>query len=365
MESWLLQEGMHYLNHGAYGACPRSVFAVYQDFQRQMELQPVEFMTRRLEGLLREAREPLAAVLGTQADRLAFVPNATSGTNLVAWSLQLGPEDEVVVNDHEYGAVRSCWDYLAQRFGFRVRTATLPWPVESPQAVVEAIWREVTPRTRLICVSHITSPSALLFPIEEICRRARAEGILTLVDGAHAPGQIPLSLDALGVDFYTGNLHKWMCAPKGAAFLYATRAELLRPLVVSWGLVVPSTVEPAWVSLIQSQGTRDLAAFLAVPAALEFAAGQVAERAACREIVRQADLGLPAPGYASDLQMAAVVLPDGTDWATLKRVLWDEDRIEIPVYEFLGRAMLRFSIQSYNSAADLVALGEALRRRLW
>jgi isopenicillin-N epimerase len=232
---FLLDSTVHFLNHGSFGACPRVVFDEYQRWQREVERQPVEFLGRRWPGLMAEARLALADYVGAAPDEVVYFPNPTTAVNMVARSLALGPGDEVLASDHEYGACDRTWRFLAQKHGFTYARQAIPLPVTTAADVVERFWAGVTGRTRVIFISHITSPTALTFPVEEICRRARAAGLLTLIDGAHAPGQLPLDLHALGADFYTGACHKWLCAPRGSAFLYARHEvqPLLEPLVVS------------------------------------------------------------------------------------------------------------------------------------
>src|SRR5262249_13744891 len=215
-ELFLLDPEPVLLNHGSCGACPRPVFDEYQRWQRELERQPVEFLARRYPELIEEAKARLATYLGARPDDLVFVPNATAGMNVVARSFELGPGDEVLVTNHEYGAVDYLWAHVCARSGATlVRRAVEPGP-----SLVEELWTAATPRTRVISVSHVSSATALRFPVEEVCRRARDGGILTAVDGAHAPGQIELDLASLGADVYAGNCHKWMCAPKGAGFLW-------------------------------------------------------------------------------------------------------------------------------------------------
>jgi isopenicillin-N epimerase len=244
---FLLRDDVVFLNHGSFGACPRAVFEEYQRWQLELERQPVEFLARRFRGLMREAREALAGYVGAGADELVFVPNATTAVNIVAHSLPLGAGDEVVVTDHEYGAVDRTWRFICAQRGATLVRAAIPVPVETAAEIVEHVWSAVTPRTRAICLSHITSPTALIFPVRDIVRRAREAGLISIVDGAHAPGQIPLDLRALGADFYASNCNKWLCAPKGSGFLYARRERQsqLRPLVVSWGAESAETVSPS------------------------------------------------------------------------------------------------------------------------
>ena len=284
-ELFLLRPDVVFLNHGSFGACPRPVFEAYQQWQLELERQPVEFLGRRFGGLLREAREALAAVVGARADDLVYVPNATTGLNAVARSLRLAPGDEVLTTNHEYGALDRTWRFVCARRGATYVNRPLPLPISSADEVIEQLWAGVTERTRVLFLSHITSPTALILPVQELVRRARAVGIITIVDGAHVPGQIPLNLEALGADFYAGNCHKWLNSPKGSAFLYARKEvqPLVEPLVVSWGwqpesstlLSLDSNGSSPFVLQHEWQGTRDIAAYLSVPAAIEFEAVQI------------------------------------------------------------------------------------------
>ncbi|MBX0329605.1 aminotransferase class V-fold PLP-dependent enzyme [Oscillochloris sp. ZM17-4] len=375
-DQFLLKSGMAFLNHGSFGACPRPVFDVYQSWQRELEAQPVEFLGRRITGLLAEARAALGAYVGARADDLAFVPNATYGVNIVARSLDLQPGDEVLATDHEYGAVDRTWRFICGQRGARYINQPVDLPLSDPAEVVERLWAGVTPRTRIIVVSHISSPTALIFPVAAICARARAEGILTLIDGAHAPGQIDLDMGEIGADFYTGNCHKWLCAPKGAGFLYAREESqpLLKPLVVSWGYEAIAPGPSLFVDHFGWTGTFDPAAYLSVPAAIAFQAehGWPQVRAACRSLLAQArarvaDLGgqeqICPDGPEWWAQLAAVPLPP-CDPAELKRRLWDEFQVEVPIVVWRDMPMVRISVQAYNSPADIDrlvgALGEIL-----
>ena len=288
--------------------------------------------------------------------------------NLVARSLALQPGDEILTTDHEYGAVDRTWQFVAGKTGATIVACPIPLPVTTPQDFVERLWAAVTPRTRVISISHITSPTALIFPVAEVCRRARDAGILTLVDGAHAPGQIALDMEAIGADFYTGNCHKWLCAPKGAAFLYARPEHHARldPLVISWGW----GADKSFVEQNSWQGTRDLAAFLAVPDAIAFQQAHAwdAVRARCHALLestrrRLAEATGLAPicpdGDTWFAQMAALPIP-ACDPAELNRRLWEEYRIEVPGIDWQGRQFVRVSVQGYNTPADLDAFLAAL-----
>jgi isopenicillin-N epimerase len=370
---FLLDPDVVFLNHGSFGACPRPVFEVYQQWQRRLEAQPVKFIGREVGGLLREARQQLGEYVGAAANDLVYVPNATFGINVVARSLGLGPGDEVLGSDHEYGANDRLWRFLSRKQGFDYVSQPIPLPIPDRETMVELIWQGVTPRTKLIFLSHITSFSALRLPVEEICERARAAGILTLIDGAHAPGQIPLDMEAIGADFYSGNCHKWLNAPKGAAFLYVRpeRQALLEPLVVSWGWESERPGESRFIDHQEWLGTNDPAAYLSVPAAIQFQAEHdwTAVREACHELVHQAICrieeitGLP-PLYAHESgyyhQMAIAALPPLADVSAFKNRLYDEYRVEIPCYAWQERPFIRVSVQGYNTQADIDALMNAL-----
>ncbi len=373
---FMLRPGVAYLNHGSFGACPRPVFERFQAWQRELEAQPVEFLGRRFAALMRSAREALGAFVGSDPDDLVFVPNATTGLNAVARSLPLAPGDEVLTTDHEYGALDRTWTFVCEGAGARYVRRPVALPVSTPGDVAEAVWSGVTPRTRVLFLSHITSTTALVFPVAELVRRAREAGLVTVVDGAHAPGQVPLDLRALGADFYGGNCHKWMNAPKGSAFLFARREAqpLLHPLVVSWGWRPERPGRSRFVDEHEWQGTRDIAAYLSVPAAIEFMAahdwGRMRERCHGRAVAARdrvdAVTGRPpiataAAGWLA--QMATMQLPP-CDHELLQRRLYDEFAVEVPTFSWNGGSYIRVSIQAYNDAADVDALVRALERLL-
>ena len=369
---FLLDPKVTFLNHGSFGATPRCVLENQQHWQREMERQPVDFFDRRIDPLLAQAKRGLADLLHAEPEELAWVTNVTWGVNVVAHSLGLAAGDEVLLSDHEYGAVYRTFLYLSRRLGFSLKVAHLPAPLARPQQVVESVAAHISPATRLIVVSHITSPSGLLMPVADIIGMARQKGILTLIDGAHAPGQIDLDLSALGADFYVGNLHKWLSAPKSSAFLYVSPPHQARisPLVVGWAYEPKAPLPPSmpeWVALTEMLGTRDLSAFLAIPAALEFHARHHGPqvRAACRQQIQSWLEGLsdwaPRAGFPCPLQMGALLLPQGLDGARLNRWLWEEHRVEVPCPQVGERFYLRASYHSYNRPADLERLTALLR----
>jgi isopenicillin-N epimerase len=367
---FLLDPDVVFFNHGSFGACPRPVFEEYQRLQLELERQPVDFLSRyrRYPELIDQAKSALAAYLGAAPRNLVFATNATEGLNTVARSLRLSPGDEVLAPVGEYGAVDMLWRHVCALAGAGYVTVAIRPGTDVGEAL-EQLWAGVTPTTRALVCSHVSCYTGVVFPVEELCRRARAHDVIAIVDGAHAPGQIPLELDALGADFYAGNCHKWMCAPKGAGFLWARpeRQDLLEPLVLSWDW----EEEAAFDARRRWLGTRDPAAWLAVPAAIRFQQDQDWERVRtrCHELGvatrgRLAELfGLEplTPTEDSFVQMLGAALPP-CDVGEVQRRLLDEHRIEVPLHELLGFPLVRVSIQAYNDEEDVDALVTALAR---
>ena len=383
-KQFLLDPGLVFLNHGSYGACPKEVFADYQHWQLELERNPVAFLGRRSAALLAQARARLAASLGAATADLAFVPNATTGVNTVAQSLRLQPGDEVLATDHEYGACDATWQRICALAGAVYRRVEIPLPFDAT-TFVDRMMAAVTPRTRVVFASHITSTTALIFPIAALCAAARSRGLTTLVDGAHAPGQVELDLDTLGADFYTGNCHKWLCAPKGAAFLHVQpeRQAELHAGVISWGYVAEAsacatlgghTGFDAYVGhtvlerRLQWQGTRDIAAYLAVPAALDFLARHSWPRHRARSRERALALmhrvgarnGLAPIGHDSDFGQMVPIPVRCCDPEALRAQLFDQHRIEVPVTQHAGQTFVRVSVQAYTQDAELNLLEAAL-----
>jgi isopenicillin-N epimerase len=352
-DMFLLDPEVAYLNHGSFGACPRPVFDVYQEWQRVLEREPIDLLERRLKDELARVRGTLGEYVGAPAGDLALLPNATSALNTVLRSLSLRPGDEILTTGHEYGAIELLLEFVAKRTGARVVQATGVDP--------DSIWAGASERTRVLLVSHITSRTALLLPVEELCQKAREAGVLSVIDGAHGPGQVPLDLERLSPDFYAGNCHKWLCAPKGAGFLYARpeKQELIDPLVVGWGWR-----EPEFALRHDWQSTRDPAAHLSVPAAIEFV-GEHGRSAACRELLQAGSHQLAAAGFepiapAQPLQMATFRLP-ACDPAKVELRLREEFRIEAPVRDWNGQVLTRLSVAAYTTPEDLDRLEAALR----
>ena len=365
---FLLDPEIAFLNHGSFGACPRPVFERYQAWQRELEREPIDFLDRRLPDLLDAARSALAAYVGCAAQDLAFVPNATTGVNLAARSLALGPGDEVLSTDLEYGACDLAWEWVCRPAGARYVRAPIPLPLTEPSEVVGALFAHANERTRVVYLSHVTSTTGLVLPVEEIVACARALGLATVVDGAHAPAQVSVDLASLGADFYAGNAHKWLSAPKGAGFLHVQPAHQDRvdAAIVSWGYAEGNSFSER----IEKQGTRDPAAWLAVPDAIDFQAEHDwdAVRDRSRSLTRRARRELcdrlgtePLAPESMLAQMAAVRLPRPAP--DLSERLFTGHRVEIPV----GGAdddVLRLSVAGYTTRDEVDRLLAALVREL-
>ncbi len=365
---FLLNPDVVFLNHGSYGACPKPVFEMYQAWQRELEWEPVRFCGHRQGPLMDAARRRLAGWLNASPDDVSFITNATSGVNVVARSMRLQPGDEILSTDLEYGACDYTWQHLCGRFGATYVKQTIPVPFTTPEAVGDALFAAVTDRTRAIFVSHITSGTSVILPIKLICERARREGILTVIDGAHAPGQIAVDVADIGADFYTGNLHKWLGAPKGAAFLHARpeHQAWVESLTISWGWRPGHT----FVTRNQVQGTQDVARYLAVPAAIDFQAqhrwDDVRQATHCRlqqlrdRLHARFDterLYPEAGGWYA--QMGLITLPVN-DVTGLNQRLFDEYAIEVPFTSHGNWKFARVSVQGYVTDCDLERFEEAI-----
>ncbi|MFO0577164.1 MAG: aminotransferase class V-fold PLP-dependent enzyme [Polyangia bacterium] len=390
-----LDPDVTFLNHGSFGACPRPVLDVQSELRARMEREPVRFFNRELEPLLDEARAELAAFVGAPAGDLVFLHNATTAVNAVLSSLRFEPGDEILVTDHGYPACANAARRWAARAGACVVTAAVPFPLSGGDEIVAAVLAAVSPRTRLALLDHVTSPTGLVLPLAELVAALAARGIDTLVDGAHAPGMLPLRLSELaerGAAYYTGNLHKWCCAPKGAAFLYVRRdrQDGIHPTVTSHGASSPRRDRSRLLQEFDWVGTDDYTAALCVPAALRFLGGLVPggwdvlrqrnrelARSARRELAAVLQIALPCPDELLGA-LAALPLParepDGEPVAPgaapgvdpLQARLYDQHRIQVPVIPWpqAPRRLIRISAQIYNQPAEYTRLGAALLREL-
>ena len=393
---WALDPEVVFLNHGSFGATPVAVLDAQSDWRDRMESDPVRFFARDLDAALAEVRRALGRFIGADPDDLALVPNATAGVNTVLRSVAFEPGDELLTTDHEYNASLNALRFAAERHGARVVVVPLGYPVAGPADVVDRVLAAVTPRTRLLMVSHVTSPTAVMLPVGRLVPLLRERGVETLVDGAHAPGMLPLDLAALGAGYYTGNCHKWLCAPKGAAFLHVRRdlRDAVRPLSISHGANDPDPARSRFRKEFDWTGTDDPTAFLAIPAAIDLLGGllpggwpdvmatnrdmALGGRDAIRTALAGAGLD-PGPLAAPDAMtgsMATVPLPgrgsvphdarSPLDPDPIGVALWERWRIEVPVLPIPGGdptgggRLVRVSAQLYDHESEYALLGSAL-----
>ena len=364
-----------YLNHGSFGIALNCVRHRRDEILRSMETQPMDFYLRQYEPLLAKSRQELAEFVGTEASNLAFVDNATYAMNVVMNSIPLAAEDEVVLTDQVYGAVRRMWQIKSREIGFKLVEARIPEKIETPQQIVDLVVSALTPNTRLVVISHIISVSALILPVREICRILRDRNILSCVDGPHSPLQIDLGLNHLGCDFYTASLHKWLCAPLGTGFVFARPAlhEQIKPPIIGWGRLLPAEVTK-WNEEQNWLGTRNQTGCLAVPVAIDFFnkiglenvrrrmsyLASVAEEKLC-ELFDTKPIAERKDGWYGS--MAHVQLPEG-NWSNLQDELWVQEAIEVPIWELNGRWWMRVSCHLYNTLGQIEYLVNELKFRL-
>ncbi|NDJ18018.1 aminotransferase class V-fold PLP-dependent enzyme [Myxacorys almedinensis] len=380
---WLLDSEVTFLNHGSFGACPIPVLEFQQTLRQRLEQQPLLFFSRDFETLLDETRQTLAKFVGSASEDLVFVPNATTGVNAVLRSLPFTPNDELLTTNQEYNACRNALDFVAERTGATVVIADVPYPIASADQVIEPILQAVSSKTRLALLDHITSQTGLVLPIARLVQALTQRGVETLVDGAHAPGMVPLSLHDIGATYYTGNCHKWLCSPKGAAFLYVQRdrQDAIRPLTISHGANSPRRVGVAPLGEGRSRfqlefdwmGTDDPTAYLSVAKAIEWMGlllpgGWAELRANNRDKAIAArtllcDLLQVEPPCPEEMlgSLATIPLPDGS-YTQLQNALWDEFQIEVPIVPYPNppKRLVRISAQLYNTLDQYAYLGRSL-----
>ena len=373
-DQFLLRPDITYLNFGSFGACPKPVFKQYQQFQLELEQEPVQFITNTGLQYVKNAREALGNYLDADADDLVFVTNPSYAVNIIAKSFSLGAGDEVLTTEWEYGACDRTWQYYCDKAGARYIKQPIRLPLQDQDDFVAQFLKGVTKKTKLIFLSHITSSTAIRFPVEKLVAEAKKLGIMTFVDGAHAPAQVPLSLRSLGVDIYTGACHKWMMTPKGSSFLYVRKEHqgLFDPLVISWGYKAEKPSHSLFLDYHQQQGTRDFSAFCTIPAAISFMKENNWDEVSsqCRQVVlknamRFCNLLGTEPLLPLDdfFVRQLFSIPIRTqDPELLKGRLYDEYRIQIPVMRHGDRVFIRYSIQAFNQPEDLDRLEEALKK---
>jgi isopenicillin-N epimerase len=372
-QQFLLRDDITYLNFGSFGACPKPVFEKYQHFQLELEQGPVQFITASGLKYLETAREALGNYLHCHKDDLVYVTNPSYAVNAVAKSFDLKPGDEILTTDIEYGACDKAWEYYCEKTGAVYVKRSVYLPIKSKEEFVADFFKGVTSKTKLVFISHITSSTALRLPVEEICAAAKEKGIMTFVDGAHAPGQIPLNLQDSPFDFYTGACHKWMMTPKGSSFLFVKKEyqQMIDPLVVSWGYKALFPSQSTFLDYHQMNGSRDYSAFLTIPAAIEFMQQHNWPKVAadCRKLVQENALPF------CELLNSAPLAPINDDFILqlfsaeiktsnpekLHQHFFDEYKIEIPVMRHGDKVYLRYSINAFNSQHDLNILFAAIK----
>jgi len=372
---WSLDPTCTFLNHGSFGACPTAVLDVQQEFRARLERQPLRFLGREFEELLDQSREALAAFVGANVEELVFVPNATTGVNAVLRSLSFSPTDELLTTSQEYNACRNALDFVSARSGATVIVAEVPYPIESPNQVIEAVLSKVTAQTRLALIDHVVSQTGMVFPIAHLVQALSARGIDTLIDGAHAPGMVNLNLTELGATYYASTAHKWICAPKGAAFLYVKKEKQaeIRPLTISHGANSPRRDRSRFQLEFDWMGTDDPTAYLSVKSAIEFmnsllpggwaelkARNRSMAIAARNHLCELLNVAPPCPELMIG-SLATVPLPDGSS-VELQDALLEKFNIEVPIVPFpqAPQRLVRISAQIYNTAEQYEYLGRSL-----
>lgn len=369
---FLLNPDITYLNFGSFGACPAPIFKQYQALQLELEREPVQFITQKGLEKLNHARWVLGQYIGCQAEDLTFMPNPSYAINTIAKSLKLHPHDEILSTNLEYGAMERTWNYYTQKANARFVQQEIDLPIRSKEAFLENFWRGYSAHTKAIFISQITSATGLILPVKELCDEAKKRGLLTIVDGAHVPGHIPLNLQELKADIYTGACHKWMMAPKGASFLYVNKEnqEWVDPLVISWGYQSAQPSPSQFIDYHQTAGTRDFSAFLTLPFCLDFMAEHhwPSKAADCQAMtINQAkklqsllnfqpicpiDSNFIGQMYSIPIETSA---PE-----KLQRHLFQHYKIEIPVTINKDRNFIRFSVQVFNNQTELDYLTQTL-----
>lgn len=382
-QHWSIAPEITFLNHGSFGACPKLVLAEQQRLRSQLEADPVRFFLQEFEPLLDRARSKLAEFVGANAEDLAFVPNATTGVNTVLRSRSFHPGDELLTTDHEYNASRNALDFVGDRIGAKIVVAPVPFPLESPEQIIQAVMQKVSSKTKLVLLDHVTSQSAFIFPIKQLISQLTKLGIETLIDGAQAPGNIPINLTELGATYYTGNCHKWLLSPKGAAFLYVRRDKQpqIRPLTISHGANSPRSDRSRFLIEFDWMGADDPTAYLSVPTALDFINSRLdggwAELmaknhdlavTARKKICQELGIYPPCPDETIG-SMASIPLPKKVEQFPpnqLQDALYHQYHIQVPVFYFLPTQqwMIRVSAQIYNTEAQYAKLAQALKELL-
>lgn len=373
---FLIKEDVTYLNFGSFGACAKPVFEKYQQLQLELEQEPVQFITVNGLQYLKASREALANYVGCNADDIVYVTNPSYAVNIVAKSINLQAGDEVFTTNIEYGACDKTWNYYCEKYGAKYVRQSINFPLTTKKDFIEQFFKGLTPKTKLVFISHITSATGLRLPVEEICTIAKQKGMMTFVDGAHAPGHIPLNLETLQADIYTGACHKWMMTPKGSSFFYVQKElqHLFDPLIVSWGYDSAFPSSSKFLDYHEMQGTRDFSAFLTIPTAIDFMQQNNWENVAknCRELAKANALrfckilnATPLTPINDDFLVQLYSIQINTNQPEkLQRHLFQNYNIEIPIMRQGDKVFIRYSIQAFNSQNDLDKLANALEETI-
>jgi isopenicillin-N epimerase len=373
-DQFLLDHEIRYLNHGSFGACPKPILENYQFWQNTLEREPVQFITKTAPEALSVSKQTLAKYIGCDAEDFFFISNPTMAINQVVKSLNLKASDEVLTTNLEYGAIDKTFEFYSKKNGFTYRKQNISLPLISKEIFLEDFWKGYHENTKAISIGQCTSATALIFPVKEICERAKELGLITIVDGAHIPGHIPLNLAEIKADFYTGTLHKWLLGPKGSTFLYVNKSfqNMIEPLTISWGYEAANPTKSKFLEENEMQGTRDISAFLTAPAIINFfEENQMEQRQAqCRKVVLE-----QYPEFCELLktrplcpvseeflgQMCSIAIRTDNP-AQLKETLYNDYKIEIPVMQRGNENYFRISYQVYNSPDDLEYLKETIKK---
>jgi len=369
---FLLDPKITYLNHGGFGACPKPIFEDYQKWQLELERGPVQFITKTGEEQIKVSKQALASFINCDRDDLIYVTNPTTAMNIVIKGLDLNAGDEILTTNHEYGAIDRTWKYYCGKTGAKYVQQNINIPVQSKEEFLKQFWHGLSPKTKVVFISHITSSTALIFPVKEICDKAKELGLITIIDGAHAPNHVPLNIKELKPDIYTGACHKWMLAPKGNSFLYVSKdwQSKFDPLIVSWGYDSDFPSDSLYQDYHQYQGTRDFSAFLTIPTAIKFYKDNNWEyhKKECRDLLKHFypivanQLGTnPICSVTDEFLGQICSIPVNTeDPIALHDLLYEKYKIEIPVFKMLEHTFMRISFQAYNGTKEIECLMDAL-----
>ena len=369
---FLLDNNVTYLNHGSFGACPKVTMDQYFKIQKNLEKQPIDFLANNIDYELKKAREALSSYVDCESDNLVFFPNPSTAINMVAKSLDINKHDEILTTSHEYGALVKMWKFICNQNKAKYIEFDPILPLQSKSDFLEGFLNNITDKTKIIFISHITSATALIFPVKEICDEARKRGILSIIDGAHAPAHIDLSIKDINPDIYVGACHKWMLSPKGASFIYAKKniQKILKPLVISWGWESDTPGESPFLDHHQWQGTNDISQYLVIPFTIDFLKNNKWEKVSndCRDLNLESrrrllklfnEEILCENSYDWIGQMSSFIIPD-CNIADLYEYLKSKN-IEVPIMEWNNRKILRISIQAYNDDNDITRLIKYLK----